>query len=296
MSSRHLPVKILLSGLIAALILGLGCGDDDDPPSSSGTTLKFPIRIGNIWEYSRTFYAANFDPPELEQTFGDTAFAQSVTYILRKDTLSDTLETFVFKTMWLEDFDGNYMLEYFNNAGDGMYGYAYSTPPNWIGPPKKATTDGIYYNFKGLRYQNLDDLFANVYEKINSMPGKAADSTFLEEPPIQELMYPIEVGQRWIYRSTDYGHALDMEKEIMGRETIEVPAGSFSCYQVQWFWDWDDDGEWETDIEGYDYLCDAGIVKRAFAFFGIQVTDEFGTPLGSFDSYDIYELTGYSLK
>jgi hypothetical protein len=65
---------------------------------------------------------------------------------------------------------------------------------------------------------------------------------------------------------------------------------------MQWFWDIDDDGQWDTDIEGYDYVFGAGGVKRIFKLMGINLVDGGGQPVGSVDIDEVYELTDFELK
>jgi hypothetical protein len=143
----------------------------------------------------------------------------------------------------------------------------------------------------------MSELMATVKHQLADTESKLIDSLYYEQHPVQELAYPLEVGRNWIYRSTDMGDSWYMEKEVVGREQIDVPAGSFPCLVTEIRWDFDNDGELDPEmIEGYDYTCGAGGVKRRFTLFDLLVINDIGDTLGTFDLVEQYELTDYGLQ
>ena len=138
----------------------------------------------------------------------------------------------------------------------------------------------------------MNELYlAFKYAQSNS--AKLSAPAEIEDPPIREIAYPLEIGRKWTYRSTDWGHPWLMEKQIIDDITITVPAGQFDCYLIRWLWDTDNDGEWDTDIDGYDYISSIGTVRRVFYFYDILVTNYELDSLGTFDFATEYELIDF---
>ncbi len=104
------------------------------------------------------------------------------------------------------------------------------------------------------------------------------------------------VGKQWVYRDVDLGDEWDMDKKIIKIEEITVPVGKYNCFKIKWFWDIDDNGIWDTEISGYDYLAPIGYLKREFNFFGIIRMNERGDTLGTFDLRETYELIDYHIN
>jgi len=123
---------------------------------------------------------------------------------------------------------------------DGMYLYAYDNP--WQGPPKIAPQGAVYYEFKGMRFNSIEDLAWTIRTGYGRPQKSLNPALVIENPPIKELVYPLEIGRQWMYRDTDVGHVFDIQKMIIGVETVTVPIGDFECFVVRWSWDTDDDG------------------------------------------------------
>jgi hypothetical protein len=52
-----------------------------------------------------------------------------------------------------------------------------------------------------------------------------------ELPPVQALKYPLTIGEQWTYRQPYQPWHID--KKVVAKETITVPAGSFICLKIQ---------------------------------------------------------------
>lgn len=263
---------------------------------STVDSIYVPIEIGRTWEFAQTGYNFGFEPDSLPQMIGepitDTVFGSATTEICEIDTLNDSIEVYVFNTYWLSGIRSGETIEFGANEDDGFYIYAYHDA-NWIGPPKADASNEINYHFGGLTFASQSELHQYFHSWINRGLAKIRPDTIYEDPPIRELAYPVEVGARWIFRDVDWGHVWDMEKEVIGKENITVPAGDFECFKIRWFWDTDHDGQWDDWIDGYDYLTGAGIVKREFIFYDIIATNYQGDTLGTYNSTDIYEMTDF---
>jgi hypothetical protein len=259
----------------------------------TASSFVFPATIGNRWDYLSYFAISDYDTIEGE-TY-DTLLGASTVTITGLDTLMDTINALDFHTEWTEYNSSGSNDNYRVVRDDGMYLYAYDEG-TWTGPPKVIPKDGIYYECKGMRFGNLADLLRTISNGGSREHKGLAPGPILEDPPIRELAYPLAIGQRWIFRDTDLGHVWNMEKEIISIDTVTVPAGTFVCYVVRWFWDMDGDGEWDTDVDGYDYISGAGTVKRILDYPSVYIINEFGDTLGVSDAYAEYNLFGYDLK
>ncbi|MFQ6007633.1 MAG: hypothetical protein ACE5K8_01650, partial [Candidatus Zixiibacteriota bacterium] len=186
------------------------------------------------------------------------------------------------------------------NTSDGLYIYAYESGGG-VGPPKVALHEGTYLLFKGMRFSSLSELLDWVHSKTDMRMYVStlmlSDSIRYENPPVRDLAYPLEVGQRWVYRdSTSDGEPWRMEKEVVGIENVTTPAITVDCFKIRWYWDIDDDGVWDSDIVAYDYLAAIGVLKRQYEFIGLIITYQSPDSLGTFDVTDVYELIDYEIE
>jgi len=266
-------------------------------PTWSFTTSSdfvFPLAIGNSWSYTRKFYKHNCEPDSLPGSFRDTIFGSSTTLVQSLDTLLDSIEAYRLHTVSNGNFGGSEYNSYRNNTQDGFYQYAYGGTGIW--PPRVTSSNGTYLEFMGMRFRDLRELRDIILSNVNVAMATRLDSIVYEDPPLQWLAYPLEIGQRWIFRDGNEGAALDMEMEVLSLENIQSPAGEFECFKIRWFLDFDNDGQWESNIDGYDYLSPVGVIRREFLFYNITVMDEQNVLLGTCDYVDEYELTDYHLE
>ena len=282
---------------ILAMLGGIGCdgGTTAVGPKSSFT---FPLRVGNSWQYSRMFYSYGCEPDNLMHLVPDTVFATEITTIESINKLPNLPETYVLHTVWVEGSATGEGYSWRNNTQEGLYTYAYQFTMGTVGPPKLVIPEGSHLSFKGRRFSNVNELlgWARSIMEIPASAGKLTeiDSIQYEDPPARDIAYPIEVGQRWVYR--DSANPWAMEKEVVDIERVSTPALTADCLKIRWYWDIDDDGQWDSDIDGYDYLAVNGILKRRFDFFGVVIRNENSDSLGTFNTTDIYELIDYELK
>ena len=120
------------------------------------------------------------------------------------------------------------------------------------------------------------------------------DSLIIENPPVLTLVYPPELGFQWLVK--DAGNPWRIDKKIIAKETVQVPAGEFVCYKIQHLHDLDGDGKWDEDLFLFDFVSSEGLVKRTAEFKNSKATNEIGEIIGSFDSIEEITLTNLKLK
>lgn len=261
---------------------------------STSRTFIMPLAVGNRWDYSTMYYHYNFQPESLGTILGDTVYGNRTETITTMDTLPDSTETYVIHSVWSRgDVSGDEFV-YRNNTDDGYYTYAYWIPDE---PTLQRLRPGYSFQFHGRRFGSLSDLYRFITTAVQASAKQAFDTGIvLEDPPLRELAYPLEVGRQWVYRQKDLNGPFDMGEEVVEKQNLIVSAGQFECFKVRWYWDIDNDGNWDDDIDGYDYVGGIGLVKREFLIYGVTVVDDHGSILGTFDSFDTHELTDYHLN
>ena len=87
-----------------------------------------------------------------------------------------------------------------------------------------------------------------------------------------------------------------VKKRVRGQVDISTAAGSFKAAQVQWIIDFDGDGDFDENVEYFDYIANEGLVKRSFLIKGLPVVDDDGAYIGRYDYRDESELRSLRLK
>ncbi len=279
-------------------VTAIEAGGDTIPSESwefqTDQTYVFPITEHNSWSYERMFYFANASSAGAEPFVQDTVYGSSTVEIKSEITLYDTIQASPFEGEWQEGRSGNSFVDFRVNREDGFYLLGYSCG-GWTGPPKIANSEGCSFHFGGRRFSSLKQLHDYYIRDWQVRFAKTVSDTVIEDVPVRILAYPLTVGEQWYYRKKEDGSVWDMARQITGLETVSVPAGTFQCHVIRWFWDINDDQSWDADIEGYDYLCPIGITKREYIFYDIAVTDANADSLGTFDSHDVHELTEFQV-
>lgn len=252
------------------------------------SSLTFPVVIGDTWHYSWYIQYTNFRPDTIGGTHPPITMGHSTTEIVGLDSTIGNTTGYVFRTDWNADMSSGAEYDFRYLTADGLYSYAYSGT-SYVGPPKSTGETSRHYVVAGRSYPGMQDLLRSLRRQI-AFSAHPTD-TVIETPPVWELAFPLEVGRTWLYRSRELGSAWDMQKTVVNVEEVSVPAGEFKCMKIEWLWDVDDDGEWDSNIRGYDYLCSAGYIKREFIIKDVMVTDPYGNILYRHDVLDVYELT-----
>ena len=282
-----LHLNLLL--LIFAIILITSC--DKDPIGPQGSGLIYPLKVGNQWEYDRTFSTFNFRPDASnDYQYNDINITSSVIIeIIRKEPGPDSINVFVLQGILDENNRPLVSNSYYANLDSGLYFYAYSGP-GYV-TPKASLKNNMLFN--GSYFNNIREITSYI---INAVPKNyiLIDSLIHEIPPLQSLKYPFKLGSQWTYRSP--GNPWHIEKKILSYETVKVPAGSFNCYKIQWLYDMNQDSVWDDNIIFYDYVSEKGLIKRSILVKDIMITGEINPePLGLIDAKDESILTKLTL-
>jgi hypothetical protein len=116
-----------------------------------------------------------------------------------------------------------------------------------------------------------------------------------ENPPVLSLKYPLEIGSLWIAKFLNQNSDSRVEKNVLQKQTVQVPAGIFNCNIVQrniYY----SDGSLAENIYQYDYIANQGLIKREFYVNEVEVTDANGNILGTMDFSEVSNLLSYKLN
>ena len=299
--SRFNSVVILILSAVV-MVLSFGCADERPTPLGGKFSVPprfvYPLEIGNRWEYTGVFTMINCEPDSVCSLGYYYVLLSSVVEIESVDTLLDTLETYVFHETLTEhrgdtvSGDESYhTYNYFRNTPDGFYWQASSGINTRISPIKPHPD--VFFLFRGQRYGSVREIFQTI-EKTIRVARVAPYSLDYNDPPPVSLRYPLAVGSQWSFRADCDPWCMD--KKIISWKSLSVVAEEFSCYDIQWLWDMEDDGQWDDDIERHDYLAEIGLVARETIFRDIIATTVTGDTLGIFDAWEAFYLTDYQVE
>ena len=274
--------------LMIVAIAALSCNTSTD--SSPG--LMYPLNAGNVWNYDGTFAQYNFRPEQDSIIIPDKLISwKSKVEILGKEILRDSVQTTKFVETEVPYIGLGYY--YFIQNQDTLCEYAYHANASLIVPKQLETHRFTIHGFTFDSYREMFKFF-----ETGSIDHKSAvDSLIYNAKPAKVHVYPLKVGSEWNYREPGYPWLL--RKKIVGVETVTVPAGTFVTFKIQFFWDFNSDGIWDTFISGFEYVCDIGIVKRTFLYTDVPIMDGVSgpsTPIGYADMKQEYVLTSVNIR
>jgi hypothetical protein len=237
--------------------LFFGCEFSSDINSDAPAKFEYPLKIGNSWEYERTFELFNFRPDSLKNTFPATEyFSRSLVEVKKDTTLQDSLDCMVVQEKLTEDHNEFLSWGYFANKPDGLFEYAYKNGGGGLTMPKQR--NAAEYTIAGMSFRNLrdaSDYFAKHLPKSTTLN----DTLIYRDPQRKVLVYPFQIGEEWILHQ---GSPFTIHKKIVGTESVSTDAGNYKCYKIQWIYS----GDFRDTIIFNDFICEKGLIKRSIQF------------------------------
>ncbi len=266
------------------------CQKKSNPVNPVEHEFIYPISIGNSWDYKMTSYGVSIIPiidtleSDTSYIIFDTLHADLNMVIDYMEEINDTVDTYVFKEFYQSnDTQEEYRSEcYYKQDQSGLYEYGYKGGTNLIMPKTQN---------KYPLLEMFNPSFLDRYIGTNSGMLFQNDSLYLYVPPRMSLKYPLIYPLQWNY-NIDW----PIDKKVNGMVTIEVPAGIFRCYEIQWLFDIDRNGEWDDDFIRYDYISSCGLIKRIKIFYFESVVVQSDTLISVPDTLTVEcVLTDYNL-
>ena len=286
MNSR-LVAAVLLTCALSGIVLGLpGCCD---PVSCEDAALEFPfpLVVGNRWEYESVLHISVplYPLGPRGSRDGITYTSECILEVIRVDSLSPTQGAYVLLETVIQDTSVSERERWYTNEPDGLYLQAYQ-PGTWVVAPKPNADFGFVRPFllQGLMELQVLGQGPDVWDP---------DSLIYEVPPLKVFPYPPQPGYEWMYRPP--GDPWHINKRILGTTEIEVPAGRFECYEVQWLSDFHEDGQWDDNLVMFDYVAPEGLVRRSM-YHWLWLITENGDTLGMYQAWETSELMRVHLE
>lgn len=278
-----------VSIILLALGLFVGCGDEKPSGPILGD-FAYPLQVGQVWKYSGRQYNFNFVPESLATNYSTYYNFTSTVQVMQKTKILDSLDVYSIRELAVQV--GLFSYEtwhYYNNRTDGFYNYAYGgTSPMML--PRKLAPATTRLLFRGLPLEKTERQLGVALLNPSGLAPQSDSLSEIEDPPFRSLAYPLSYGSEWPVRNPT--GITPINKKVIEKVQVQVPAGISTCAKIQWLYDIDEDGSWDTDIEQYDYISQSGLVKRTRLFHNVTVASyDHPEGIGTCDIAEVWELT-----
>ena len=277
-----MPKQITFYLLIFPLILFNSCSDRH---SQEVENLRFPLQVGNIWEYkvniTEYYYSDTAGNIEYQDTIHLTG---NLTLTVAEKSDRDSLKNVYRLVSKAEIFNSEHInTGYYKNLDDGLYLFEiYSLGINVL---PKSTSKNDPLN----KCNSIAGMLSNSLLFRNLNYGKLNDPDY----PRKILPYPIKLNRQWTITDSD---SLNIDKKIIGKDTINTKSGNFDCYVVEYLYDLDYDGEWDDEISILDYYSENGLISRQIKLMeNVHATADNPEGIGFFDIEQVFMLTDYEI-
>lgn len=233
----HLKFLVIVGALL------LNCSDDTSMEPNL-EDFSYPMEVGHKWEYTVTEKLTNFravSPGAGERADTSSTFTTTVE-IVRVEMLGDSVQTHVFR---VSEREASYEA-FYTNENDGMFIHLVSGPYVGTALPKETSTQTSFW-------------FQPPWQGNPLM----AEHGQLRSPPAPVLQYPLQLGKKWAFAVDVVPTGIrKIEKEVIGTENVQVPAGEFDCFKLEWLFVEND--VQDLNVMRFDYISEQGLVKRTF--------------------------------
>ncbi len=292
-------MKNLLYLLIIVIFLS-GCNLFDSKPEEIEQNFIYPLAVGNSWQYNRTI-ATEYDEMGNNNGLDDESYCNTaLVEICDLETIFKNQPVYNMKTTIN---DGGHVINghnFYNNSETKCMSYGY-TAAHVITP--KRDRKYSHLKFHDRTFRSPEDII--YWLETSTMVKDPSRATFramaapdsIVNDPVKIYEYPLVEGNQWTYRSeTSDQVPWRIDKQVTGWEEIEVEAGDFWAWKINWYNNPFNEGkDWDETIETVEYVSDEGLVKRTWRISGIEVYNSEGELIGTQTFLDEIELADYSV-
>jgi hypothetical protein len=235
------------------------CKDSSNPIIPVDNSFIYPLKIGNQWDYNATVVYSNIRPDSIKNQLNNYLIKLKVS--VTKETILDSLQMIEMKEE-SQGYPNAY--SYYSNKEEGLFKYAYRNTPSLVLPKTSAVKK---YFYKNNYYNSVEELIKKQEDAIKIFKSSIDSIIFLDQPRII-YKYPLDIGQEWVF-SPMY---VRINKEVIGKETVNTDLGSYECYKIQWKYDFNSDGNTDDDFIYYEYVSSKGLLKTSIVINNIAIT------------------------
>lgn len=286
---RNLFVSVCL--LILGISLVCGCGKVSYPNAIDDAAYRFPLAVGNRWEYDIDNSVQNIrgDSAAVMQQL-KMGMQGHVSIEITGEAVIDTFPAFAMQSaiIYNDIVNADTGAVLLNNLEDGLY-ILYSS--NRLGFSLQKPHSGNYLVYNGTRYNSIAELNTALAPDLTGRL-KVNTSEDLDEY-YQVLAYPLAVGRTWQAQAIV---GTSWTRTIENYHDVSTTAGTFPSFSIDILWERFMGPEDFTTPVRKDYYASPGLIKRYIKSEDIHIVNVANEILGVVDLVTTYELVDYTLE
>lgn len=266
--------QILLVVPIIGMIISCDKKEENDTPNLD----TYPMTVGTEWTYDRQVIIKKYESETSNKIINNDTMNFTVRVWIDKDTvLNDTMNVKIFKS---RENDYNWttnQYKYLDNEGLRNYAYSNSGGANVFA--KKSSS------FKSS--------FDSYFYRIAIKHGITNKEIIIEDKPTLDIKLPFSENTSWTYRNPSETRVLQIDKEVIGTETLNITGQNIACYKVSWNYLYD---PVFNGVNITDWISEKGLIRRLTIYDRVTLISEDGEPLIDGNVQMIETLTLKQLK
>jgi len=277
----------LLLMILFVLLIISSCDNDN---KGTDTDFEYPISVGSSWDYDIVSWW-DFDSLATSNGFEDITFYETESVeVISQEIVFDTLQAYKFKTTTIQETNISTKNHFYDNIDNNFICYGYRKHQF---PTSKIEQSYAFLKFRDRKFNTLNEIIEWV--ELGFLHNEHSRDDSLIYDPVVDLDYPLEEGKQWIYRTnTNEGEPWRIDKKIIDQVEIEVPAGKFNCWEVQWLSNPLEAGpDLDEDFVSFDYIAKEGLIKRVVELKNIECYESSDHILGYLNHKTESVLKGY---
>ncbi|MCK5823200.1 MAG: hypothetical protein KAG95_04295 [Bacteroidales bacterium] len=256
---NNIKTKLILITIVLLTIIGCD-------KKTNNTSLKvdtYPINVGTEWIYNRQVIINKYESETSQEIIDRDTINFTRKVWIEKDTiLDDTMNVKVFK--FQEDDNEWSRKEYKYIDNEGLKTYAYNINGNANCFAEKSS-------------EQLKKSIVNFYQQNNLKTSHLVkDEIITEDKPTLDIKFPLSNNSSWIYRHPSETRTLQIDKEVIGTESLNLIGQNFSCLKVRWIYLYNSAF---NGIEITDWISDKGLIKSLIKNARITLITQNGEPI-----------------
>jgi hypothetical protein len=204
----------------------------------------YPTSAGIQWTYESQLQLKIYETLTSTQITDSDSATFLMHVKIEKDTiLNDTMNVIKFTSL-IENYSEPSTQYYFTDK-DGLRAYAY--------------TNGASHSFAK---KNTDvATHTGLYPSNFFNPAPSGDENFYVFEPVSRLnlKLPLDVHSKWTYTTPFEPMNLQIDKEVIGYETVKTNNRTYNCYKVSWIYI---ENKYFDRTQIYDWIAKEGLIKR----------------------------------
>lgn len=266
--------RFLFLFTFVAMIISCDKKEDNDLPKVDA----YPTSVGTEWTYDRQVIIKKYESEVSDEIIDIDTLVFTVKVWIERDTvLNDTINVKVFKSRendysWTSD-----QYKYLDNKGLRNYAYSNAGGANVFAKKNSSLQSAIDFN----NYMSLKNGILS------------SDEIIFEDKPTLEIKFPLDLTSSWTYILPSETRLLQIDKEVIGTESLTLFGQTFSCFKVSW--NYLNDPVYEG-ISLTEWISEKGLIKRLTIHDRVTFTNANGEPQFYGQFIETLTLKGLKIK